>query len=796
MNDKSASRKRRDRSIRQRLTGTVLIPSVALLGLWTGGAVYLVTDAVYTRGVAAGVREVSIPGIQALDALQKERRMALTFMRSKNESEGELTQQQTATDEAIAGMREAAGRTLRQAPPEVTEDWEAVNTQLHKLHAMRSRITADQTTVPQVTAYFDKIFTAATNLFDTQARVVPDAEASRGGLTFTALFRASDMMSRHSALIANAMNEGQLSDENYGQFTRFLGAYRAELDNNARYLKPNVHESYRAMADSRAWKDLNIMESKVLQHGAWERSEPPPDIKQHEWQDVSAQISDQLNELVIAQASAVSHDAVKKGDDTLVLTIVGSVVALLAALGSIIVAIRVSRTLVDRTLVTRLERLRNDSLELARSRLPEIVQRLKNGEHVDIRAELPRLDHGRDEVGEVAEAFNLAQHTAVSAAVSEAKARDGAHNVFLGIAHRNQSLVHRQLKILDEMESREENSTQLGGLFELDHLATRARRTTENLIILGGKQPGRRWRHPVRLVDALRAAASETEEYARVRVEGIPEVSVTGPSVADTIHLIAELIDNGTSFSPPDSPVHVNSMRVARGVVVEVADQGLGMTDEVKDRANEMMGSPPDFDAMALNADSSLGLFVVARLSVRLGVQVNFDASRYGGTRATVLLPSEILAFGEPSDDRIEPVAPGRRTGVAESRQPGDSPTTASRPAESPEPAPRMVLSGSLDEPSAPDQSDVEASPPVPDTPGTPAVPAEPVTPPAEAATPATTAQKRPPLPQRRPQESLVAQLCDEPETDSEPVREGNRTLSAFQRGTRKGRQADESPDA
>ena len=263
--------------------------------------------------------------------------------------------------------------------------------------------------------------------------------------------------------------------------------------------------------------------------------------------------------------------------------IIGSILALLASLAAIIVAVRVSRSLVDRALMTRLARLRNDSLDLARNRLPNIVERLKNGESVDLAEELPQLDHGRDEIGQVAEAFNTAQLTAVNAAASEAKARSGVHNVFLGIAHRNQVLVHQQLQILDEMEAREDNSTQLASLFQLDHLAARARRTTENLIILGGKQPGRRWRKPVPLMEVLRAAVSETEQYARVQVEQVADVAILGAAVADTIHLVAELVDNATSFSPPGSPVEVTSRLVARGVVVDVSDQGLGMKDGVRE---------------------------------------------------------------------------------------------------------------------------------------------------------------------------------------------------------------------
>ncbi|HKN56306.1 MAG TPA: ATP-binding protein, partial [Amycolatopsis sp.] len=369
---------------------------------------------------------------------------------------------------------------------------------------------------------------------------------------------------------------------------------------------------------------------------------------------------------------------------------------------------------------------------------------------------------------------------AVNAAASEAKARSGVHNVFLGIAHRNQVLVHRQLQILDEMESREENSTQLAALFQLDHLAARARRTTENLIILGGKQPGRRWRKPVTLMEVLRAAVSETEQYARVHVEQVADVAIVGSAVADTIHLVAELVDNATSFSPPGSPVEVTSRVVARGVVVDVSDQGLGMKESVREWANRMMADAPEFDAMALRADSSLGLFVVARLASKLGIAVTFDPSRYGGTRATVLIPTQHLA-GErmaeslgnvefrPEDTAIlEPVGAGP---VPE--QQGVAPTPWKREVK-PRPYPSRALP-------APEPAELPSVPAVRET----------VKENGNGA-----ADDRPRLPRREPQQNLVTELQVDPDEeglDSASAGEGTaQTLTAFAKGTRRGRDGTE----
>ena len=182
-----------------------------------------------------------------------------------------------------------------------------------------------------------------------------------------------------------------------------------------------------------------------------------------------------------------------------------------------------------------LARLQPIRLELADTRLPQLVSRLREGEQVDVDTEVPPLDHGTDELGQVADAFNKAQHTAVAAAVAEAETRKGVNAVFLNLAHRSQVVVHRQLEVLDKAEYNQEDPEQLELLFQLDNLATRARRNAENLVILGGEQPRRQWRNPVALSEIVRSAAAETEEYARIRITRLPRQAnpIPAPSFAE-----------------------------------------------------------------------------------------------------------------------------------------------------------------------------------------------------------------------------------------------------------------------
>lgn len=774
-----------DKSIRQRLTRTVLIPSVTLLVLWGVVSSYFFINGFYVRAVAASVREVSIPAVAALSALQEERQLVLQYLDNPATVQSRLPTQQGVTDERIAALEAAFDATISTAPDEIASQVAALRSQFEQLPVLRLQINLRNIDQAQVSSYYDGVMDAATGLFDTQARVVPDAQAAVGGTTATTVFRAAEMMSRESSLVAAAFAAGTFTPDSFVRFTQQSGFYRTQLTQIAPFLDPEVRVKFEALTASAAWQQLAGAEDALLRYGPWsgpEQAEVP--VTEADWERMTAEVGRALNDIAVDQADRVSAAALASGDAQLLNAIVGSILALLASVAAIVVAVRVSRSLVDRALMTRLARLRSASLDLAQNRLPDIVARLQRGEPVVLRDELPQLDHGRDEIGQVAQAFNAAQEAAVNAAVSEAKARSGLNAVFLGIAQRSQALIHQQLEIITDLERKEENSAQLRALYQLDHLATRARRTTENLIILGGKQPGRRWRKPVALLEVLRAATSETEQYERVRVEHeqVPDIAVVGGVVADLVHMIAELVDNATTFSPHESPVEVTSHRVARGVVVDISDQGLGMKDDVRQRANEMMAAAPEFDAMALRADSSLGLFVIARLAARLGINVTFDPSRYGGLRATVLIPGKHLVEGEDADQTDQTESAPREDPVIVQA----ALARPSRPRPYPAPLPTRPRPYA-----APPLTAADSGPGVsPAGPGpTRAV--------GSGEPPLGRRDDRPRLPQRTPQQHLVAELREEPdETLLEEVPSGDgaaHSLAAFHRGTRLGREG--APD-
>jgi signal transduction histidine kinase len=283
---------------------------------------------------------------------------------------------------------------------------------------------------------------------------------------------------------------------------------------------------------------------------------------------------------------------------------------------------------------------------LADEQLPQLIERQRAGEKV--READPATLGPPPKTAEIADAVAAIaslQRTAFSAATAEAGLRDGLRQVFVSLGRRNQSLLQRQLRLIDALEQKAPSPAALADLFTLDHLTTRMRRHAESLTILSGAAPGRTWTEPVPIIDIIRAAVAEVEDYKRVTVFTMAEDAVTGPAVADMIHLLAELVENATLFSPSTSRVEVRAERVANGFAIEIDDRGLGIAPDQLAEINQQLAKPPDFDLA--NADR-LGLFVAGRLAARHSVRVSLRPSPFGGTTAIVLLPGSIVVM--PAD--------------------------------------------------------------------------------------------------------------------------------------------------
>jgi signal transduction histidine kinase len=311
---------------------------------------------------------------------------------------------------------------------------------------------------------------------------------------------------------------------------------------------------------------------------------------------------------------------------------VGLAAVLIVAVATVLFARRLSRD------VSRIEAA---TRRFADQQFPELVERLRRGDQVELDSELPAVAPVRTtELARAATAVASLQRTAMTAAATETSLRTGISQVFVSLARRNQSLLQRQLRLLDDLERKAAHPAALADLFPLDHLTTRMRRHAEGLIILSGSVPGRGWSSPVPVIDVIRGAVAEIEDYKRVAVATNSEDMVAGSAVADMIHLLAELIENAAMFSPSGTRVEVRADRVGNGFAFEIEDRGLGIKPEELDAINQRLDSPADFDLA--NADQ-LGLFVVGKLAVRHGVRVYLRPSPYGGTTAIVLAPSSMI---------------------------------------------------------------------------------------------------------------------------------------------------------
>jgi signal transduction histidine kinase len=290
--------------------------------------------------------------------------------------------------------------------------------------------------------------------------------------------------------------------------------------------------------------------------------------------------------------------------------------------------------------------LRGAAFDVAEQRLPMLVDQLSRTEpgRVDTRVE-PIPIGSTDEIGEVARAFDQVHREAVRLAAEQALLRGNVNAIFTNLSSRNQGLIERQLNLITDLENNEADPDQLESLFRLDHLATRMRRNGENLLVLAGEESGRRWTRPVPLVDVLRAASAEVEHYERIGMSAVPDSEIHGDVVTDLVHLLAELLENATTFSSPQTKVEVAATRLPDGrVMVEIHDKGIGLTAEDFADINHKLANPPTVDAAV---SRRMGLFVVGRLADRHGIRVQLRPSgEQAGTTSLVMLPEAITHGG------------------------------------------------------------------------------------------------------------------------------------------------------
>ncbi|WP_405100054.1 nitrate- and nitrite sensing domain-containing protein [Micromonospora sp. NBC_01412] len=633
----------RDWPIRSKLTALVVAPVSALLVLWIFATTLTLSPALDLLSVSTLLSDLGRPGETVVAELQRERRLSVVQL-AGDAALPALAEQRRRTDVAVAELRgRVSGERLRDAADDLLDA--RVDRLLGALDGLPTgRGFIDRREVDRTGAIglYSGMVGAAFQAFSALA-TLPDDDLNRQALALTALGRSRELLGQADALLAGVLVSGRFAEGEHAQLVQTIGNQRFLIESAVADLPADGRAAYQRLAESDAFVRLRALQDALI------RADPvrAPAVDVRAWQASQDAVQQGLRDFELTQADGLAERTVPVAIGILARLGAAGVLGLAAVVVSVLVSLRVGRSLAQ-----RLSGVRTAALEMAEHRLPDVVARLRRGEDVDVAREAPVLEYGRDEIGQVGHAFNEVGRTAVRAAVDEVSLRRGLNEVFLNIARRSQGLVHRQLALLDRMERRVEDPDELAELFRVDHLATRLRRHAEDLVILAGAAPGRGWRNPVAMVDLVRGAISEVESYDRVDIIDVQSAATVGRAVGDVTHLLAELVENATAFSPPGTRVAVRGQSLPNGYALEITDQGLGMSAPAMEEANRRLAASPEFDP----ADSArLGLFVVARLAARHGVRVRLRRAAQGGVTAVVLVPPDLVTAEPPGPSAVAP---------------------------------------------------------------------------------------------------------------------------------------------
>lgn len=634
----------RGKSIRRKIVALLLVPLVSLTAIWAFATVLTGREAARLFSVSTVVEEIGYPVEDTVRVLQQERRQTLVHLADPRASDGlaALQRSRTATDEAVAEIRRnAADADVRDDLGQAGEErLTAVLDAFDGLGSLRRSVEDGTVDRAQALGLYNRLVDPCHDLL-ANLNVVDDVGLDKQYRALVNVSRARELLSREDALLGSALVTGRLTRTEIRDVSDLVAQRTVMYDINLPLLPATERGRYQRFWQNAASAPLRVAEQAAVSSDTG----TPSGVTAQSWDTAAGNVLKELGELDDNAADRYQDRVDPVATSTIAKAVVAGALGLIALLYSLFLSVRVGRSL-----IRDLKQLRLEAHEASGVRLPSVMRRLSAGEEVDVETEVPRLEYDRNEMGEVGQALNTLQRAAVEAAVKQAELRAGVSEVFVNLARRSQVLLHKQLTLLDTMERRTEDTEELADLFRLDHLTTRMRRHAEGLVILSGAAPSRQWRKPVQLMDVVRAAVAEVEDYERIEVRRLPRVAVTGPAVADLTHLVAELLENATVFSPPHTAVQVLGERVANGFTLEIHDRGLGMAADALLDANLRLAETPEFE---LSDTDRLGLFVVSRLAQRQNVRVSLQPSPYGGTTAVVFVPDALLTDDAPDTNGV-----------------------------------------------------------------------------------------------------------------------------------------------
>ncbi|MEU6775920.1 nitrate- and nitrite sensing domain-containing protein [Streptomyces sp. NPDC046759] len=650
----------RGKSIRRKIVALLLVPLVSLTAVWGFATVLTGREVARLFHVSDLKKDIGYPAEDTVRVLQQERRQTLVYLADPRTADAlsALQRTRTATDRAIARIRKNADDhdVLDSMDADDDERLTAVLNAFDGLDALRRSVEQGTVTRTQAFGLYNRLVDPCFTLL-ASLEGIDDVELDAQARAMVNVGRARELLSREDALLGSSLVVGRLTPAETRAISDLAAQRTVLYDVSLPLLPAAERERYERFWKNPTGAQLRTAEESVINTD----SGTPRDVTAQSWDASAASVLNGLGTLDDQVGDRFQSRTRPVAVGVILQAAVAGLLGLVALVLSVVLSVRIGRRL-----IRDLRQLRLEAHEASGVRLPGVMRRLSAGEHVDVETEVPRLEFDKNEIGEVGQALNTLQRAAVEAAVKQAELRSGVSEVFVNLARRSQVLLHKQLTLLDTMERRTEDTDELADLFRLDHLTTRMRRHAEGLVILSGAAPSRQWRRPVQLMDVVRAAVAEVEDYERVEVRRLPRVAVTGPAVADLTHLVAELLENATVFSPPHTAVQVLGERVANGFTLEIHDRGLGMTAEALLDANLRLAETPEFE---LSDTDRLGLFVVSRLAQRQNVRVSLQPSPYGGTTAVVFIPDALLSDDVPDTNglgfRLDRDRPARGSGQA-----------------------------------------------------------------------------------------------------------------------------------
>jgi signal transduction histidine kinase len=684
--------------VRSRLLLLVLLPTLAALIL---GGFSVVASA---RSALAYQRVEQFSGLggeitNLVQALQAEREDTIRYITMGPSGGGRgapaataasqlavLTQDRDATDRLAARVRSGAATIGSSYPSVAQQEAKGAITAIDGLPALRNAAVRTQLPSLAVIQEYAATITQLLALEDEIATGSNDAVLADNARVVGLISATKEQVSQEQAILtsaltpdlvgANQFQPGQLAAINAAQAEQ--QADLAQFSLTATSSQRHLYESDLSSAQAdRAQAQVQQAITLALDGGSSAENPAFTNAASGSVYLVSSlhAVEQGLMSSVIGQSGALRGRAITAAllEGFAVIVVLALAILFTVALG--------------RSMTRPLHRLRTGALEVAGVRLPETVRLMSGGGNGETPLEVAPIDvDSTDEIGEVARAFDQVHQEAVRLAANEAALRGNINAMFVNLSRRSQTLVERQIHLIDDLEQGEQDSERLANLFQMDHLATRMRRNSENLLVLAGHELSRRWSEPVALVNVLRAAVSEIEHYERVIPDMQPGISVRGQAVNDVVHLLSELAENATTFSPAETLVHVSGYSLnSGGVLLDITDQGVGMGAEEMAHANWRLDNPPVVDVAV---SRRMGLFVVARLAARHGIHVRLRPASKGGLTALVWLPDEVVTREAPDSvvdlrplGAVSPAAttPWMETGLAVEGT--DEPPAAPRPA-------------------------------------------------------------------------------------------------------------------